>query len=227
MADKPKRGRFFCATCRRETNHAIEAAIEDREDAEHCWLISEWAIIRCAGCDEHSFAYRTWFSEDMDHEGNIPPTVVLYPKRDENTLQTRSYTSVPQKLRRIYREVIECFNSDCFTMCAAGLRALVEGICADKRIPGVPVPFMRNDGTSGTKMKKDLEGKIDGLVAQNLLTKAHATLLHKHRFLGNAAVHELHMPSADSLKAAIQIIEHTLENLYELKSIGRQVRKRG
>ncbi|CAH8239910.1 hypothetical protein VAEU17_810001 [Vibrio aestuarianus] len=32
--------------------------------------------------------------------------------------------------------------------------------------------------------------------------------------MGNKAVHELDMPSLDELKIAIDIVEHTLENIY-------------
>ena len=60
-------------------------------------------------------------------------------------------------------------------------------------------------------------GKIEGLHEKGLLTRQHSEILHEHRFLGNDAVHDLKQPTQDELKLAIQIVEHTLENLYELK----------
>jgi hypothetical protein len=196
-------------------------------DDDGLWMRYEWAIVECGGCEEISFAYRTWFSEDIDYDGNkIIPTVVLYPKRNESSLLAKAFPSVPQKLRQLYVEIVECYNFESLALCAGGLRALVEGICADKRIWGIWLEVTKKDGTVGRKKKKDLEGKIDGLAKHNLLTKSHAKLLHKHRFLGNKALHELQIPRAESLKAAIQVLEHTLENLYELKMISKRVRKR-
>ncbi len=58
------------------------------------------------------------------------------------------------------------------------------------------------------------------------MTKRHATILHKHRFLGNEALHDLEAPTRDSLTAAIEIVEHTLENVYELRHTARRVRRR-
>lgn len=46
-------------------------------------------------------------------------------------------------------------------LCAAGLRALVEGICADRKVKRGPV----KDQQSGkVNQKTNLEGKINGLV---------------------------------------------------------------
>ena len=41
-------------------------------------------------------------------------------------------------------------------------------------------------------------------------------MLHQHRYLGNEAVHELKAPSSDELRLAIEIIEHVVEQLYEI-----------
>ena len=71
--------------------------------------------------------------------------------------------------------------------------------------------------------KNNLQGKIGGLYEKNLITKTHAEILHEHRFLGNNAVHELDMPSAEELKLGIEILEHTLENIYELKYKGEEL----
>lgn len=222
-----RRARFLCAECKRETNHDVVVKEEKTESTEEFTLWSEWAVVRCAGCETMSFAERTWFSEDRDPgTGQIRPNVTLYPKRNENSLQIKNYPSVPQKLRRIYSEIIECFNSDCLTLCAAGLRALVEGMCADKKVGGVSTSYTKKDGTLGTRRKRDLEGKIDGLVENKFLTESHAAILHKHRFLGNRAVHELESPSSESLSAAIGILELTLENLYELSKMAKRMKKR-
>jgi hypothetical protein len=53
-----------------------------------------------------------------------------------------------------------------------------------------------------------------------------ANVLHEHRYLGNEALHDLRQPSADELGLAIEIIEHTLEALYEIPDKAEQLRIR-
>ena len=124
--------------------------------------------------------------------------------------------NVPPILRRIHRETIDAFNGECFTLCAAGLRGLVEGICAVQSVADGPVAIPVAGGGSQTVRKGNLEGKIAGLCEKGILTKSSAETLHEHRFLGNEAVHELAQPSHEELKLAIEIIEHTLDQLYEI-----------
>ena len=72
------------------------------------------------------------------------------------------------------------------------------------------------NGTNKTERRKNLEGKIEGLHENSLLTKRHAKILHELRFLGNKSAHEFDKPTKNELLVAIEIIEHTLENMYEL-----------
>ena len=44
----------------------------------------------------------------------------------------------------------------------------------------------------------------------------HKDILHKLRFLGNDAVHELQKPTKKEIVTAIDIIEHIIESLYEI-----------
>ena len=107
-------------------------------------------------------------------------------------------------------------NNQSHVLCAAGLRALVEGICAEQGILDGPVVEQAKGGGTVTVRKTDLRGRIAGLAERGLLTGSGAHTLHEHRFLGNDAVHSLERPSDSELRLAIQIIEHTLEQLYEL-----------
>jgi len=126
------------------------------------------------------------------------------------------FRNVPTVLRRIHRETIDAFNGECFTLCATGLRGLVEGICADQSVTDGPVKVQAAGGETQIVRKSNLEGKISGLCEKGILTKASTETLHEHRFLGNDAVHELAQPSHTELMLAIEIIEHTLEQLYEI-----------
>lgn len=203
--------RIYCIQCHRITHHDLVAV--DKQHFNHDntpemqidFAAEEWRILKCRGCDERTFE-ESWFTSE-DGEENTR----LYPPRGEGTLTAKLYYSIPPNLQKLYRQIIDVFNGGGYFLCAAGLRIVIEGICKDKKV---------NDGevteNGETKRKSNLQGKIEGLVEKGLLTRQHATSLHEHRFLGNEALHELQQPEAEDLKIAIEIIEHTLYNIYEL-----------
>jgi hypothetical protein len=216
--------KLFCLKCRQRTKHIPVREFNRTEGNEEFTLWLEWAILECAGCESITFMEKSTFSEDINMEtGQLDSFIRYYPERSEHALPAKPFTNVPQKLRRLYGEVIESFNREVFTLCAGGLRAIVEGICLDQGVKRGPVGDPK---TGKVSQKKNLEGRINGLVGKGLLTKAHATVLHKHRFLGNDALHELDLPSRDTLIAAIEIIEHTLENIYELPIAGTRIKRK-
>ena len=155
----------------------------------------------------------------------IRTSTSLYPKRSDKTRVIKDYYNLPNEIRRIYRETIECFNNDIWTLCAAGLRAIIEGICADQKITDGPVQVTKGDGSTHTVRKDTLEGKIAGLGEKEILAQDNTTILHEHRFLGNEAVHELTQPSSDELSLAIDIMEHTLDALYELPDKAAELKR--
>lgn len=203
-----------CATCNRATKHRVLASYDEDgkayvpDDPSICvdWF-DYYQVIRCQGCETVSFRYIHWFSEDVDEiDENDGSTEQLYPKRSANSINPKDFYNVPSNLRRIYQELIDCFNNASPTLCAAGLRALVEGICAEQVV----------EGSERNERKQNLQGRIDGLEKQGLLTKSSAQTLQQHRYLGNSAVHELARPSETELRLAIEIVEHILEQLYEI-----------
>ena len=70
------------------------------------------------------------------------------------------------KFRRIYRETIDCFNSECLTLTAAGLRSLLEGLCSELDVTN---GLVSKDGKP--KRESNLEGKISGLSEKSLFLK--------------------------------------------------------
>ena len=216
--------RIRCLSCQRVTKHTVLTECSETEDNdEGMWLCRTWQITACAGCGRVTFVASSACSEDWDPQTNtIPEQVVYHPKRDHHTLPIKLLEHTPKNLTRIYREVMEAYNGSSPTLCAAGLRAVVEGICVDRGVKNGPVTDKK---TKKVVRRTTLEGKIEGMVEKGLLTRKHADILHKHRFLGNDAVHQLTSPEPDSLKAAIQIVEHTFEGIYELKHTAKRVRR--
>ena len=165
-----------------------------------------WEILACLGCEDVTFRTTWYTSEDPE------PTIELLPPRHERMLKARLFYSVPPTLLGIYREAIHCFNESNNILCAAGIRALIEGICVDKEINDGPVPKQ----SGGSMRRSTMQGKIEGMVEADFLTREHAETLHQLRFLGNEALHELRAPTSDELRLAIGIAEHVMEGLYDL-----------
>jgi len=228
---KGEKFKAFCATCKTETNHVVAQSVDttgceiihygpDENDRDSIDWSNRYQIIQCLGCDTFSSRHENWFSEAQEYYGsndfNDGVTTFLYPQRSKDILNAKDFYNVPKNLRAIYKEVVNCFNGDSPVMCAAGLRATIEGLCAVHEVTDGPVEVKKNDGTGEVKRKDNLEGKISGLCEKGILTKKSAGILHEHRYLGNSAVHELSRPAEEDLCLAIEIVEHVLESLYEI-----------
>jgi hypothetical protein len=222
----------LCIKCSHLTKHRVVASLDENGsecDESEGWSadwINNYQVIQCQGCESVSFRHLHWFSEDAYPDfGEDGTTERLYPKRSANSIKAKALLNVPTTLRRIYAELIDCFNNECPTLCAAGLRALVEGICADRGIADGPISVPAKGGGTQVVRKGNLEGKIAGLEEKRILTQTSAQTLHQHRYLGNEAAHELARPSAEELGLAIEIIEHTLEHLYEIPERAEALRR--
>jgi Domain of unknown function (DUF4145) len=235
---KDQKHKVYCVQCKRETNHIVLQSIDcDGSEvighyAGHPETIdwsNNYQIIQCQGCDAISFRHVSWFSEAQqqigEDEWDNGSSTWLYPKRSDKTKPIKDYYNVPNTLRRIYRETLECFNNDALTLCAAGLRAIIDGICADQKIVDGPVPIKKPDSSTEIKRKGNLEGKIAGLGEKGILTQKNAAILHEHRFLGNEAVHELNQPTPDELTLATEIVEHILDSLYEMPDKAEELQR--
>ncbi len=237
---KDEKFKAFCATCKSETNHLVAQSVDvtggevvrygpDENDQASVDWSDRYQIIQCLGCDTFSFCHRNWFSEAQEHYGsndyNDGTTTWLYPQRGKDVLTAKEFYNAPRNLRAIYKEIITCFNNDSPVLCAAGLRAAIEGLCAAHGITNGPVETKKADGSVEVNRRENLEGKISGLSEKGLLTMQSADILHEHRYMGNEAVHELSRPSDENLTIAIEIIEHTFESLYEIPEKAEALRK--
>jgi hypothetical protein len=224
--------KVYCAKCSGNTDHVVLQSTQTSDDQlvgydsrkipEYISWSDTYQIIKCQGCCTVSFRHEKWNSESVGYYDGT--SVLLYPKRNEDTIACRELGYVPCGIRRVYKETIDCYNNDCLTLATVGLRAVIEGICADQKVKKGRVEIQRPDGTTTTEVKKNLEGKISGLCEKGILTEKNSTILHQHRYLGNEAAHQLIEPSREELKLAVEIIEHMLESLYEIPEKGEQLR---
>lgn len=223
---KGNKSKELCLKCTVNTNHEVIAdhtirweqdVFIDHYDSFTVDGFEEYQMIKCLGCDSVSLKHVSYFSEDHDPlEDEGGGTITFYPKRSKSAIAEQSFPGLPPDLKRIYRETIDCFNNESYTLAAAGLRILIEGLCAQLGIKNGPVG---ND-----KRSEKLDGKINGLAENKFLTESDANSLHEHRFLGNEAVHELNQPSMEELRLAIKIIEHTLSATLEIPNLQATLR---
>lgn len=198
---------IYCNLCKRKTRHILVASSAyDYRDGADPGEPSEWGEYRlwsCAGCDTctmedyYTADYMTMPPRDDSEEGDQQYESIYHPKRASTIRPRKYFFRVPARLSRLYVEVISSYNENLRLLCAAGLRSLVDGVCADKLITG-----------------RSLEEKIDGM--KKLLPEGIVKNLHGFRFIGNRAVHELEAPDESELALALDVIEDILNFLYSL-----------
>ena len=160
---------------------------------------------RCAGCDTFTYAIE-WSNNYDPNTGEMYSTWKTYPRGATERKPIDDVYELPFKVRLIYKEIIGSMNAQLPVLSGIGLRALIESICKDQGIDG-----------------SNLEKRIDGLATKGVLSKAQADILHTHRFLGNAAAHEITSAKPRELVAALDIAENILRTLYVLPELSKQV----
>lgn len=202
--------RIYCNTCRGLTNHELIATQErkssdtdfEKDPLNEFGSYEEWTYLfwTCRGCETASLQ-----EDHVAYVNGIEQYIaVFYPRREGNSLTTKVFLQLNEKLTDIYGEVIKCFNNEAWILCSIGLRALLEGICADKNIAG-----------------RSLFEKIEGL--NRLLPSNIVESLHSFRFIGNDAAHDLQAPLQKDLQVAIEVMEDLLNFLYELDYKARTI----
>lgn len=204
-----------CLCCGIETNHKVLVALKNFQDYERVWLSSICQIIQCQGCENITFREESKFSED---DG---PQIHLYPSREKDNrinLISNDEKNIPEKVYYIYAETIKCYYNECNILCAAGLRAIIESIFAEK---GIEV----RDKNGILNERPDVMCKINNLEKSKFITPIQAKSLHELRFLGNSAIHETIPPTQFILNKAIHIIESVLSHMYIIPLEGKELEK--
>ena len=202
--------RISCNACGgQETNHRLIFRYNLSSQLYHDGnlIIDEapesWELWQCMGCG--NITLRVVKEAPWDDE----PYVMYFPERNidfEGRLLKKSFYDMPDSLNHLYGEVISAYNNGLALLCAAGIRALLEGICEYQGIEGGEIAKGR--------FSRSLAGKIEGLSA--LLPEHIVHNLHSIRFLGNSALHDLDAPTEEDLLLAISVIEDILNLLYNL-----------
>lgn len=142
----------------------------------------------------------------------------IFPARG---FKVKEFTGLNATLKALYREIILSYNNRLYLACTGVIRAFIEGLCKEKGIHDGPV----TDRNGKTSRRSDLQGKIEGLVEKQIVTRTNADILHEQRYMGNAALHELQPPTQGELRVSIQVLEHTIGNVYTLAELADNFRR--
>lgn len=198
-----KQIKSYCRKCGKETNHDIlhEDIESSREDYSYDL---KHQIVMCKGCDSKSFRKEFIDIEaayPIDHEEwDVPTTITVYPKSIEGHREIESIGEVPDIVRKIYSEILLALKEEAKVLAGLGLRSAVEAVCNDRNISG-----------------KNLEVRISRLSTAGYISRNDAERLQGIRFMGNDAAHDIKSPKDESLKVALQIVEHLIASVYILE----------
>jgi hypothetical protein len=207
-----KKIKVNCNYCSTLTNHEIIAdytvyETEEFEGGNQDVGKISYQIVSCMGCESVSYrtedTYRNYieFFNEKTGEFKIVPFKSFekfFPERMGEMLNTRNFSGLTNSLKQIYRETIDCYNSNHQILCAVGLRAVVEGVC-------------NHTNTKG----ENLSARIKGMSKRGLISRKLSEALDVHRFLGNQAVHNLSVADKEELLHAIKLIDQLLEAVFE------------
>lgn len=167
-----------------------------------------YEICKCMGCGTIRFRQGSLSEDDVDPDtGKMIESVRAYPEHRKERHTALDASSYPQPIRRMYLEAVRAWNAGAPGLAGGGLRATVEALCRDQGVTG-----------------RNLEKRIDALVAKELLAKPQAALLHQERFLGNDTLHQFLVPTDDELETGMQIIENLLTTIYVLPAKAKKMR---
>lgn len=240
MTDMKKyqfKNRVYCRSCKNDTKHYILAkhTVKDEELEKYGYHETEdYMIGECKGCETvtfikeyddpnmHYFYHNENGEQDQIHLEDIKifPPKPLTDKDDH--YEIIDFQHLPELLATLYKQVVANYELKYYLLAAAGLRMIIEGICNDLSIKDGYViddntGQISLDNKGKQKRSGNLNGRINGLVEQKVLTEGQTVILHIIRKVGNQTVHKLNDPSRKIILDSLEIVEHTLKNIYELK----------
>lgn len=213
MALEKRTIKNYCSYCGNKTNHTVLSSTTVKIDPPESDDYTEYQIVQCCGCECISFK-RTYYAVDaasFDYEINdyyIPESTDCYPKTIQNYHSTIKEYLLPEILRQIYLETKSSIANDNTLLAGAGLRAIIDAICIDKKIKGA-----------------DLSDKIDTLAYRRHITDTQRDFLHGLRFIGNDSLHGMEETPTKNLIEALLIVDILLNSLYILPEKSRKLPK--
>ena len=203
-----------CAQCARETSHKAltMVSLSDESPERDIQVWHQYYVVQCQGCKTVSFCEEYQCSEDFyfDKEGEEHPSNFqkVYPGRIAGRPELDEIYDLPHGVAQIYKQTHEALCNKLLILTGIGLRAIVEAVCLERNAKG-----------------HNLLEKIDDLVAQGIITKDSAEILHSIRLMGNEAAHETKANTEEELFTAFEVVEHLLKTVYIIPRKAQKLKK--
>lgn len=192
-----------CRKCCRETRHEVLFAVEHGASEFYYNEKHIWQVLRCLGCETVAFRY-TFEDHDLMEElpsGRQKPSVSYfrYPGSLPGHKPLDELWTVPDLIRKVYKQTLTSMANGAFILAGIGLRANIEAVCNHLQVSG-----------------GSLEKRIDNLFKGGFISNSDRRRLHAIRFLGNDAAHEILELQLADLRVALEIVEHLINTVFIL-----------
>lgn len=193
----------YCNACDKFTNHSVIAEHEWRSDPDDYEYATYHKLVKCLGCENIALRVEDHEIESSysisENDWEYPIHIKNYPKKLQNHKKIDHDYLIPKLVRNIYNEVLLTLQEDAKILSSLGLRACIESVCNHLEITG-----------------GNLAIRINKLATAGYISKKDAERLHAIRFMGNDSAHEIKAPKENSLKIALEIVEHLLKSVFIL-----------
>ena len=200
---------ILCQKCKTKTKHDLAAEVEDGAAPDDpYWWSKKYETLRCAGCGTVCFRMVEMDEDTFNpYTNEATPVETLFPTAiEKREPMFMHFLDLPEKIDRVYTEVVGALNQKLPVLSGMGLRALIEAVCNDQNVAG-----------------NDLQTKIDNMAIDGVIGKKQAEILHSLRFLGNDAAHKVEAAPRAELSSAFEIAEILIKSLYVLPKLGATI----
>lgn len=129
--------------------------------------------------------------------------IEIYPKPKPKLSDER----IPEGIREDIDEAKMCFSVNCYRASTAMFRKALEACCVAK----------------GTSENKNLEGKIDELFENGIITKNIKDWAHTIRWIGNDALHiNANKVTREDAEDILKLAEQIFNNIYVFPAISKE-----
>lgn len=210
----------YCNTCCGERNHEVlhKEKTEWSQDEDYFRINGDdtYYMIKCCGCEHIEFKHDSYFSGDLDDNGNAIIRTMYYPpatfRNKPRWLSDLSWFTISENgkcsvdlndnrvedgLSDLINEIYIALQNNSTRLAVMGARALIEHVMIHKV------------GDNGNFNKNLTEFEKQGFIS-----KTQRQILEPVIDAGSAAMHRSYKPSIDDVVSVLNITESIIETLY-------------
>jgi len=205
-----------CGERRHEVLHSEERTWEDEVDPYVSINGGNiYDMIKCCGCENVALRHRSWFSEDMDEQGQPVVNTMYYPPatfRQEPRWIFQLMLVLPidnNFVADLLKEIYVALRNDSCRLAVMGIRALLEQVMIDK--VGDQGSFKQN---------------LNKFEKEGFVSKSQREVLEPVLDAGHATMHRAFKPSRSDLVSLMDVTENIIESIYINQERVREIKKK-